>query len=664
VYEASSKNRQELKYYVGCSGWRKFRLEDRVGDNGKGQEEPFYPSALDHRDYLSYYSKVFDFVEVNLYHGTNRIASDYDNSKKLPNKFTFKKWADATPDNFRFAIKIPLELLSKDNNNNRISINYDSNYPLDEFLEELAPLEEKILALVIQTPVAVTLAKNGRDWLDRALITCTNHRYSAALEFDSVSWYQDLTYHILKKHNAALVWSDKFRQPYVTGDFLYLRLGEPKYFKKWLEKVKEKERESESEREFNSDNSIDSAIIVLDTPNNANTVLKLLNLPKREYGSGQWIGRAIFHVDLNSFYPSCEELRDSSLKGKPHAVIMTDQQDGNITRGVVASCSYEAKKVGVKSAMPLSRALELSSDLILRAVDMTYYKQISDNVMRILETYADIVEQASIDEAYLDCTKKIISLSDITIEQYASGIKKAIKEQSGLLCSIGVASTKSAAKIASDYQKPDGLTVIYPNELQKFLEPLEVERISGIGTKTEKVLKKEMSIETMGQLARCDVQMLMERFGKKVGVWMWQVANGQDNEPVAPREDYISLGTEYTLHHFTNSKEKILDGLNSLVDEMFEKVVRNGYEFKTVGVKLVRADYTIETRETSYPDYQKKKESISSVISGLLDRFSFFDEVDKNSSRAPVKKVGLRVSNLVRAGKKASVNQKSLLDYL
>ena len=178
---------------------------------------------------------------------------------------------------------------------------------------------------------------------------------------------------------------------------------------------------------------------------------------------------------------------------------MTDKQNAKITKGVVASCSDQAKKVGVKSAMPLSKAIKLCPDLILKSVDLPYYKQISEKLMNILETYSDTLEQASIDEAYLDCTNKIAS-SDITIEQYAVIMKKAIKEQCDLLCSIGVASTKSGTKIASDYQKPDGLTIIYPDKLQAFLMPLEVERIPGVGTKTEEILKLEMGIESIGQL--------------------------------------------------------------------------------------------------------------------------------------------------------------------
>ncbi|HYZ95788.1 MAG TPA: hypothetical protein VE524_04170, partial [Nitrososphaeraceae archaeon] len=173
----------------------------------------------------------------------------------------------------------------------------------------------------------------------------------------------------------------------------------------------------------------------------------------------QWKGKVIFHVDINSFYSSCEEIKDPSLKGKPHAVIMTPQDNINkITKGAVTTCSYEAKKLGIKSAMPLYQALELCPNLILNAVDRKFYEKISNQVMKILEDYADTFEQASIDEAYLDCTNKISSFSssnnnNMNVEEYAQEIKKTIKEKcSGLLTSIGVAPTKSIAKIASDYQ--------------------------------------------------------------------------------------------------------------------------------------------------------------------------------------------------------------------
>src|ERR687890_1089489 len=299
----------------------------------------------------------------------------------------------------------------------------------------------------------------------------------------------------------------------------------------------------------------------------------------------QWRGKAILHVDINSFYSSCEEIKDPSLKGKPHAVIMTPQDNINkITKGAVTTCSYEAKKLGIKSAMPLYQALELCPNLILNAVDRKFYEKISNQVMKILEDYADTFEQASIDEAYLDCTNKISSFSssntnNMNVEEYAQEIKTTIKEKcSGLLTSIGVAPTKSIAKIASDYQKPDGLTIVPFEEISNFLYPLEVERISGIGIKTQKVLKEEIKIKTIGELANTDVQILIERFGKKIGTWMWQVANGEDNDPVIPRGDHISLSTETTLENFTLDRKTIKQSLYELTDELIERVKNNKYQ--------------------------------------------------------------------------------------
>jgi DNA polymerase IV (archaeal DinB-like DNA polymerase) len=271
--------------------------------------------------------------------------------------------------------------------------------------------------------------------------------------------------------------------------------------------------------------------------------------------------------------------------------------------------------------------------------------------MSKLERYADLLEQTSIDEAYLDCTKKVLSEYNqpyySNIEEYASQIKKTIEEQCKLRSSMGVAPTKSAAKMASDFQKPDGLTIFYPKDLQKSLEKLEVERISGIGAKTQQILDEEMGILTIGQLARYDVQNLMDTFGKKSGLWMWQVANGKDEDPVIPREDHVSLSTESTLQASTKDKEVLLKFLlNELVDELYERVNSYGYQFKTVAVKIVRSDFSIETREMSYSMYQTNKESITSVIQALLDRFLFDDNAPK------IRKVGLKVSKLIRIEKK------------
>ena len=387
----------------------------------------------------------------------------------------------------------------------------------------------------------------------------------------------------------------------------------------------------------------------------------------------QWRGKAIMHVDINSFYSSCEEIKDPSLKGKPHAVIMTPQDNNSITKGAVTTCSYEAKKLGIKSAMPLYKALELCPNLILHSVDKKFYEKISNEVMKILEDYADIFEQASIDEAYLDCTIKISNIN-ITVEEYAQEIKKSIKEKcGGLLTSIGIAPTKSVAKIASDYQKPDGLTIVHFNALKDFLSRLDVETISGIGIKTQKILKEQMNIKTIGQLSNTDVQLLIERFGKKIGTWMWQVANGLDNEPVLPRGNHISLSNESTLEFVTEDKEIIKQALYELIDELYERIKNNKYQFRTVGIKLMRTDFSIETREKSYIKFQSEKKSIESIIEEILGKFNLEDnnlivpsKKIKNTKFLPIRKVGLKVSNLTSIEKNSKDNeykQKTLLDY-
>lgn len=367
-----------------------------------------------------------------------------------------------------------------------------------------------------------------------------------------------------------------------------------------------------------------------------------------------WIGKVIMCVDLNAFYPSCEELRDPDLKGKPHAVIMTDQKTKEITKGVVSSCSYGARRYGVNSAMPLSKAKLLCPDLILRPVNIRYYSEVSKGVMKILAEFADVLEQSSIDEAFLDCT---LRNGHGAPEDLAMKIKDRIKDKCGLLCSIGVTSTKSSAKIASDYKKPDGLTVVYPYNLAKFLEPLEVNKVAGIGPKTHERLK-EMGIDTLGQLAKADVKKLVEKFGVN-GQWMWDVANGRDEELVIPRGDHISISTETTLDRHTSNKAKVVEILYDLVDEIFERAIRSDYLFRTIGVKLVRADFTIETRETSYENFQATRESISSVIETLADRFSYLDD------KPPIRKVGLKLSHLIKAHqyKRSKELQKIIPDY-
>jgi DNA polymerase IV (archaeal DinB-like DNA polymerase) len=368
----------------------------------------------------------------------------------------------------------------------------------------------------------------------------------------------------------------------------------------------------------------------------------------------------------------------------------------------------------VRSAMPLSSALKTCPDLILNRVDIPYYSMISEKVMNILSDYSDILEQTSIDEAYLDCSDNIyanrLSKDHATdpidstpmslppkqenelkfnlnyshlIEDLARLIKNKIKIECGLLTSIGVAPTKSIAKIASDFRKPDGLTIVSPNAVPDFLENLEVDRISGIGTITKNSLK-QMGIETIGELARADVQALVHRFGSKYGIRMWMIAKGLDEDPVRPRGEHISLSTEYTLPDFTKDQQRLLIHFDTLTDELFKRIQRKSYQFRTVGIKLVHADFIVETREKSYLRHQETRQSISNAIPGLLQKFystvterqdqQVADDLTENrhsntdpelSIDVPIRKIGIKISNLIlKKGDGREEGQTSILDYL
>jgi DNA polymerase IV (DinB-like DNA polymerase) len=349
----------------------------------------------------------------------------------------------------------------------------------------------------------------------------------------------------------------------------------------------------------------------------------------------EWKGRVIVHVDMNAFYPSCEQLVNPSLRGKPVVVVMTPEEGEHITRGAVASCSYEARSYGIKSGMSYKKAKELCPDAVFLKTNFELYERISKSVMNVLSEFADVLEVASIDEAFLDSTKKSKSYS--SIEQFGRSIKSAIFERVGLKCSVGIAPTKACAKIASDYKKPDGLTIVTPESVKAFLAPLEVSRVAGIGPKTEIALK-EMGITTLGELAKVSPYKLIERFGK-VGLWMWKVANGEDDDPVIGVEEYKSISTEHTLDTGTTDFSVVLRELDAMVPELHSRLLELGLVFRTVGVKLVYQGFKVSTRDHSYLDFRSDENSIYQGVRLVLPKF------DRS---LPVRKVGLRLSNLLK----------------
>ena len=263
--------------------------------------------------------------------------------------------------------------------------------------------------------------------------------------------------------------------------------------------------------------------------------------------------RIILHCDLDAFYPSCEIHRDPSLKGKA-LIVGADPKSGK-GRGVVTSCSYEARKFGVRSGMPISMAWKLCPQGIFVPPDFELYGETSERVMDIMRGFADIFEQTSIDEAYMDVSKRCKTYDDAKV--LASNLKETLKEREGLTVSVGISPSKSISKMASDMQKPDGLTLVQREEVDKFLEPLPVNKISGVGKKTTEFLQSK-GIGSIGQLRKVEAKKLTDWFGKG-GVWLWAIANGIEETPVEERGLRKSISVEQTFERDIQNKTMVRD---------------------------------------------------------------------------------------------------------
>src|SRR4030042_2489999 len=242
------------------------------------------------------------------------------------------------------------------------------------------------------------------------------------------------------------------------------------------------------------------------------------------------LNRVIMLVDLDYFFAQCEELRNPALKDKP--VVVGVYSGRTADSGAVSTANYVARKFGVKSGIPVylaKKRLE-GTEAVFLPVDYEFYEQISDKIMHMLRGYADSFEQVGIDEAYLDVTQKTQGSFEAESE-LAKKMKNEVKNQLGITFSVGVGPNKLVAKTAADSQKPDGLTVVKPEEAERFLSPLPVDRLVGVGRKTAAKMG-ELGIKTIGDLARYDQKQLMELFGKNLGVYFHNAANGTDNDPV------------------------------------------------------------------------------------------------------------------------------------
>ena len=356
--------------------------------------------------------------------------------------------------------------------------------------------------------------------------------------------------------------------------------------------------------------------------------------------------KVIFHVDMDSFFSAVEVRENPELKGLPVIVggriraeeeKAAEETDRKI-RGVVSTCSYEAREYGVHSAMALSRAYKLCPDAKFLPVNMPLYKRVSREIIAILREHADKIEQVSIDEAFLDISTKVHDWSDA--RDYAEMIKKEILEKEGLTCSIGIAPNKTIAKVASDFIKPDGLTVVEQGRAREFLAPLPVKKIPGVGPKTDEMLKK-MGIEQIGQLASCDVQKLVAKFGK-YGTRLHLIANGIDESEVEEEWERKSLSREVTFAEDTKDTSILNNCMDKLAEEVYNAVKKEGFIFKTVAIKVKFEDFTVHTRAKTFKFFYSDLSTLRKTAKELMTEFS----EGKGEKKKKIRLVGVRVSNL------------------
>lgn len=346
--------------------------------------------------------------------------------------------------------------------------------------------------------------------------------------------------------------------------------------------------------------------------------------------------RSILHVDMDAFYASIEQLDDPALKGQP-VIVGADPRDGH-GRGVVAACSYEARKFGVRSALPIGRAWKLCPQGAYVRPRMARYAEVSREIMGILRGFTDLVEPLSIDEAFMDITGSI-ALFGAPI-QIARAVKKQIREATGLTGSAGVAPNKFLAKIASDLKKPDGLVVVETSEVEAFLRDLPISRLWGVGPKTEERLH-EMGLQTIGAIRDRKQEDLMHALGGSLGMHLHELAMGHDERPVVPNWEPKSISNETTFDEDTRDRDLLVRTIRKLAESVGRRLRRENYRARKVTLKLRYEPFETHTRQVSVKSPIDNDEEIIRLALSLFDQFP----LDRR-----IRLIGVGTGDIVRPG--------------
>ena len=349
------------------------------------------------------------------------------------------------------------------------------------------------------------------------------------------------------------------------------------------------------------------------------------------------MGRVVFHIDFDYFYAQCEEVRKPELKTKPVCVCVFSDRGGD--SGAIATANYTARQFGVKSGIPITFAkkrLEQRKDAVFLPVDFEYYEKITEKAMKIMKDNADIFEYVGRDEAYLDVTKRVEE--DFTKASHlAQQIKNLIRTELKLSCSIGV-SNKLISKIASDYQKPDGLTIVQHDKVEQFLAQLNIRVIPGIGKKTEQRFK-EMKLETIEEIKKIDVFTLNKEFGRKSGTYIYNAIRGINDEPVKEKEESIQYSKIITLKKDSKEYEFLLENLYELCKQIQNIVKKNNKMFKSIGIHFVQSDLSNKSKSKMLRNSTNNLEELEKNVEQLLT-----DALEDQTMT--IRRVGVKVSDL------------------
>jgi DNA polymerase IV (DinB-like DNA polymerase) len=351
--------------------------------------------------------------------------------------------------------------------------------------------------------------------------------------------------------------------------------------------------------------------------------------------------RIIFHVDMDQFFAAVEEKMHPEVRGKP-VVVGADPKQGK-GRGVVSTCNYEARKYGIRSGMPITRAWRLCPDAVFLPVNIPLYLQVSSRIMDMLSGYADKFESWGIDEAFLDVSSRVKDFEEA--KKLALQVKKEVYEKEQLTCSIGVGPNKLVAKIASDFQKPDGLTVVEEKDVKAFLEPLDVDKLLWVGKKTARKLNA-LGVKTIGDLARYDPSVLAEKFGV-VGKQLYLYAQGIDRSEVGMRGEVKSIGRNVTFEKDTSDWDFVLKVLDKLCDEVHREVKEYNLLFRTVTVTVRFENFETHTHSRTLAFLTDRLEDFKKAAHELIEPYL--------RPERKIRLIGARVSTLVSGEKQTKL---------